>query len=73
MDRWAAMAAHDAALSAVLDRYGLTDRIGARHLLSVYEDEYPLIKDLPLAAALDHVGQIAAMELGRPWRSPPRI
>ena len=74
MDSLAAMRLHDAAFRAVLVRYGLTGLDGAeiRHVQQVYADEYPLVKDLPLADGLEHIGKIAAQELGR-WRaSPPR-
>jgi hypothetical protein len=72
MDQQAAAVLHDLTLAAVLRRYGLTDRHALRHVERVYREEYLLVRDLPLADGLEHIAKIAAMELGRPWRSQPR-
>jgi hypothetical protein len=71
MDTRAARLAHAAALGAVVERYGLTDPVGKATVRRIYADEYALVKELPLEAALEHIGKIAAMELGR-WHSQPR-
>jgi hypothetical protein len=67
MDQRAARLAHDAALQAVVERYGLTDPVGRATVRQIYRDEFALVRELPFERALEHIGKIAAMELGR-WR-----
>jgi hypothetical protein len=52
---------HDATMEEMLERRGLSDH--RRIVQAVYNDEYARVQHLPLAMAIDHIGQVASEEI----------
>jgi hypothetical protein len=56
-----AQSLHDATMEEMLERRGLSDH--RKLVQAVYNDEYARVQHLPLAMAIDHIGQVTSEEI----------